>query len=183
MEHCGSGTPQLANKFKMADRRMKMQETQIPLHVAQHCSVLVFPLQQFRSLRQLWSRALFFTPRCTAHSWILYQELGARGGGGVISLAPASPHGFYRWWTWVFNPTLLFTSQRRSIQSTAFKLPYTEIHGYRTRATSTLSVYWNCLNYWWTNSHQLFILPLSHRRNIHDIKASPVFRCQVPRLE
>ncbi len=44
MEHCGSGTPQPANKFKMADRRMKYQETTLPLDVAQHWSVLVFPL-------------------------------------------------------------------------------------------------------------------------------------------
>ncbi len=28
MEHGGSGTPQPVNKFKMADRRMKFQETQ-----------------------------------------------------------------------------------------------------------------------------------------------------------
>ncbi len=47
MEHCGSGTPQPANEFKMADWRMKLQETQLPLDVAQHCSVLVFPLQKF----------------------------------------------------------------------------------------------------------------------------------------
>ncbi len=46
MEHCGSGTPQPANKFQMADRWMKLQETQLLLHVAQHCSVFVFPLQK-----------------------------------------------------------------------------------------------------------------------------------------
>ncbi len=47
MEHCGSGTAQPANKFKMADRRMKLQETKLHLDVAQHCFALVFPLQKF----------------------------------------------------------------------------------------------------------------------------------------
>ncbi len=39
MEYCDSGTPRPANKVKMADRQMKLQETQLPLDVAQHCSV------------------------------------------------------------------------------------------------------------------------------------------------
>ncbi len=46
MEHCGSGTPQTVNKFKMAERRMKFKETQYLLDEAHHCSVLVFPLQK-----------------------------------------------------------------------------------------------------------------------------------------
>ncbi len=46
MEHCGSGTPRPANKFKMADQRMKFQETQKLLDVTHHCSVLVFHLQK-----------------------------------------------------------------------------------------------------------------------------------------
>ncbi len=46
MEHCGSRTPQPANKFKMADRRLKVQETQLLLNVAHHCSVLALPLQK-----------------------------------------------------------------------------------------------------------------------------------------
>ncbi len=40
MEHCGSGTKQPVNKFKMADRWMKLQET---LDMTQHCSVFGFP--------------------------------------------------------------------------------------------------------------------------------------------
>ncbi len=47
MEHRGSGTPQPANKFKMAGRRMKLQETQLPLDVAQNCSIFVFTFQKF----------------------------------------------------------------------------------------------------------------------------------------
>ncbi len=47
MEHCGSGTPQPANKFKMAGRWMKLQQTQLPLDVALHCSVFVLPMQKF----------------------------------------------------------------------------------------------------------------------------------------
>ncbi len=38
--------PQSANKFKMAERRMKFQETQKLLDVAHRCSVLVFALQK-----------------------------------------------------------------------------------------------------------------------------------------
>ncbi len=45
-EHWGSGAPQPDYKFKMAERRMKFQETQYLLDVALHCSVLVFPLQK-----------------------------------------------------------------------------------------------------------------------------------------
>ncbi len=44
MEHWGSGTPQLANKFKMADWRMEIKETKFPLHVTQHCSVWVLKI-------------------------------------------------------------------------------------------------------------------------------------------
>ncbi len=47
IEHCGSGTPKTTNKFKMADRRIKLQETQVPLDATQHCFVGVFPLQKF----------------------------------------------------------------------------------------------------------------------------------------
>ncbi len=47
MEHCGSGTPQPANKFKMADRRMKLHETKLHLDVAQHCFALLFPCRNF----------------------------------------------------------------------------------------------------------------------------------------
>ncbi len=46
MEHWGSGTPQPANKFKMAERWMKLQEPEWLLVVTRHCSVLVFPLQK-----------------------------------------------------------------------------------------------------------------------------------------
>ncbi len=41
MDHCGTETLQPTSQFKMADRL-----TQSPLSVAQHCSVLVFPLQK-----------------------------------------------------------------------------------------------------------------------------------------
>ncbi len=44
--HCGSETLQPAHQFKIADRRIKLQETQLPLSAAQHCSVLIFPLQK-----------------------------------------------------------------------------------------------------------------------------------------
>ncbi len=46
MEHCGSKAPQPANKFKIADQQMKLQEAQLPLDVVKHCSVLIFPLQK-----------------------------------------------------------------------------------------------------------------------------------------
>ncbi len=42
MDHFGTDTLQPTSQFKMADRL-----TQPPLGVAQHCSVLVFPLQKF----------------------------------------------------------------------------------------------------------------------------------------
>ncbi len=32
---------------KMTNRRMKLQEPQLPLYVAQHCSLFIFPLQKF----------------------------------------------------------------------------------------------------------------------------------------
>ncbi len=40
------GAPQPDYKFRMAERRMKFQETQLFLDVTLHCSVLVFPLQK-----------------------------------------------------------------------------------------------------------------------------------------
>ncbi len=43
MENYGPVTPQPMNKLKIADRRLKLQEKQLPPDVAQHCSVLVFP--------------------------------------------------------------------------------------------------------------------------------------------
>ncbi len=40
-------TVQLASQFQMADRWIKLLESQLPLDVAQNCSVLVFHLQKF----------------------------------------------------------------------------------------------------------------------------------------
>ncbi len=42
MNYCGTENLQPTSQFKMADRL-----TELPLGVAQHCSVLVFPLQIF----------------------------------------------------------------------------------------------------------------------------------------
>ncbi len=47
MEHCGSGTPQPAKKFKMVNRRMTLQETQLSLYVTQHFSVFSFHAAHF----------------------------------------------------------------------------------------------------------------------------------------
>ncbi len=47
MYHCGTETLLTANQFKMTDRLIKLKEAQLPLDVAQHCSVLVFPLHEF----------------------------------------------------------------------------------------------------------------------------------------
>ncbi len=48
----------------MADRRMKLQETQLPLDVAQHFYVLAFALQKFLCLKWfkflLWNKALVY---------------------------------------------------------------------------------------------------------------------------
>ncbi len=56
MEHCGTGATQQANKVKMADRRTKVQETQLPLDVAQRLSVIIISLRKF----QCWNFRNFF---------------------------------------------------------------------------------------------------------------------------
>ncbi len=47
IEHCGSGTPQPANKFKMADRRMKLHETKLLLDVAHLAETAVLKISLF----------------------------------------------------------------------------------------------------------------------------------------
>ncbi len=50
MDHCTTEIPQPANRFKMADRVIKLQDTQLPLDGAQNCSVLVLPFLHFTKL-------------------------------------------------------------------------------------------------------------------------------------
>ncbi len=52
MEFRGSGVSRPANEFKMADRRIKLQATQLPIYAAQHCSALVYYFYLVLSL--LW---------------------------------------------------------------------------------------------------------------------------------
>ncbi len=82
MEHWGSGTPQPANKFKMAERRMTFQETQYLLDVALHCSVLVFPLQKRNFLLRnialvylLTYKVLNLNVRYDISTWVLFRRI------------------------------------------------------------------------------------------------------------
>ncbi len=83
MEHRGSGTPQPPNKFKMADQRMKLQETQFPLDVAQNCSVFVFPFQKFLCCKfrnfLLRNRALVYFTYLIIHETPSMERIGHAG--------------------------------------------------------------------------------------------------------
>ncbi len=46
MDH-GTKTFQPVIQFEMADRLIKLQEIQLQINVAQHCSAFVFPLPNF----------------------------------------------------------------------------------------------------------------------------------------
>ncbi len=51
MNYCGTETLQLAGQFKMADRWIKLQETQLLLDVARQCSGLVVPIVEIYLLK------------------------------------------------------------------------------------------------------------------------------------
>ncbi len=76
MEYCHTETPHPTNQFKQADRWIKLQETQLPLDVAQHCSILVFPLQKFQCwkfLNVLFYEIKLFLPDLSL-SWSIWFE-------------------------------------------------------------------------------------------------------------
>ncbi len=109
MEHCGSGTPQPVNKFKMANRRMKLQEAQLPFRMAQSWSVLIFPLQKFlyRKVRFFFYEIkLLFTffaehySNCSTHTILvithLYLRITTRGDQALCKLL-AGDNSELRW--------------------------------------------------------------------------------------
>ncbi len=71
MKHRGSGTPQPAKKFKMVHRRMKLQETQLPLDVAQH----YFRFSLFRNFLLRNIAHVYFTTTAHKHVFSCHQQM------------------------------------------------------------------------------------------------------------